>query len=82
MNEAIVSTKGWVVIPKVYRQKYNLRPGSRVQIVDYGAGLSIVPLPDNPVDALQGLLARGPSLTADLLAERRKEREKEERRLE
>jgi AbrB family looped-hinge helix DNA binding protein len=81
MNEATVSTKGWVVIPKVYRQKYNLRPGARVQIVDYGGGLSIVPLSDDPIESLHGLLAGGPSLTGDLLAERQKEKEKEDGRL-
>ncbi len=27
-----VSTKGWVVIPKEYRERYGLRPGTRVQL--------------------------------------------------
>lgn len=81
MSEAIVSTKGWVVIPKAFREKYNLKPGSRVQIVDYGGGLSIVPLPEDPVAALRGMFAGGPSLTADLLTERQKEKEKEESRI-
>lgn len=80
MNEVTVSTKGWVVIPKALRDKYNLQPGTQVRVVDYGGGLSIVPLPDDPVAALRGLLADGPSLTADLLAERKREKEKEEAR--
>jgi hypothetical protein len=52
-----------------------------VQIVDYGGGLSIVPLSDDPIESLHGLLAGGPSLTGDLLAERQKEKEKEDGRL-
>lgn len=80
MNEVTVSTKGWVVIPKALRDKYNLQPGTQVRVVDYGGGLSIVPLPDDPVASLRGLLADGPSLTADLLAERKREKEKEEAR--
>ncbi|WP_420645788.1 AbrB/MazE/SpoVT family DNA-binding domain-containing protein [Candidatus Leptofilum sp.] len=82
MPTAIVSNKGWVVIPKIYRQKYKLKPGDRVRIVDYGGGLSVVPLPEDPITALRGLLAPEPSLTADLLAERQKEKSIEESRIE
>lgn len=80
MYTATVSTKGWVVIPKDLREKYNLRKGTRVQVVDYGNMLVLVPLPDDPVDALHGMLEGGPSLTADLLAERARERAREEGR--
>ena len=79
MGTATVSAKGWVVIPKPIREKHGLKKGSRVQIVDYGPILALVPLPDDPVEALHGLLQDGPSLTADLLAERRREREREEK---
>lgn len=78
MQTAVVSAKGWVVVPKEYRLKYNLKPGTRVQVVDYGGVLSIIPLPEQPVTALRGLLAGGPSLTADLLTERQEERAREE----
>lgn len=80
MNEVIVSAKGWIVIPKALREKYKLQPGTQVCVVDYRGGLSIVPLPDDPVAALRGMFADGPSLTADLLAERKREKEKEEMR--
>jgi AbrB family looped-hinge helix DNA binding protein len=74
MTTTTVSNKGRIVIPKAYRLKYNLKPGVRVRIVDYGGGLSIVPLPEEPVRALRGMFAKGPSLTADLLAERQEAR--------
>lgn len=77
MTIATVSQKGWVVIPKVYRQKYNIRPGDEVRIIDYGGVLVIVPLPEDPVTALRGMLADGPSLTADLLAERQEAKQRE-----
>jgi AbrB family looped-hinge helix DNA binding protein len=82
MPTATVSNKGWVVIPKVYRKKYKIKSGDRVRIVDYGGGLSVVPLPEDPISALRGLLAAEPSLTADLLTERQKEKANEESRLE
>lgn len=73
MFEATVSTKGWVVIPKAYREKYALFPGTQVQIVDYGSGLAVIPLPDDPIATLRGMFADGPSLTDDLLTERHRD---------
>lgn len=78
MYTAKVSPKGWVVIPKDLRAKYGLKEGSQVQVVDYGDVLALVPLPDDPIEALHGMLADGPSLTADLLEERARERKQEE----
>jgi len=82
MYTATVSAKGWIVIPKVYREKYGLEPGRKVQVVDYGGGLSIVPIAEDPIEALRGMFANGPSLTEDLLEERRREREREEAKVE
>ncbi|GJM42929.1 MAG: hypothetical protein DHS20C20_32110 [Ardenticatenaceae bacterium] len=82
MPTAVVSNKGWIVIPKAFRQKYKIKPGDRVRIIDYGGGLSVVPLPADPITALRGLLASEPSLTADLLAERQQEIAIEESRIE
>jgi AbrB family looped-hinge helix DNA binding protein len=79
MHTAKVSAKGWVVIPKAMRDRHGLEKGSRVQIVDNGEMLAIVPLPDDPVEALHGMFADGPSLTEELLAEREQERMREER---
>ena len=75
-----VSAKGWVVIPKSLREKYGLRKGSQVQVIDYGQVIVLVPLPGDPVEALRGMLAGGPSLTEALLAERKRERDQEESR--
>ena len=79
MFVATVSSKGWVVIPKDLREKYGLKKGTRVQVVDYGDALALNPLQDDPVEALHGMQGGGPSLTADLLAERAHERAREER---
>ena len=80
MHTAKVSTKGWVVIPKALREKHGIREGTRVQIVAYGDILALIPLPDDPAKALHGMLKKGPSLTADLLAEHAGEKAREEER--
>jgi len=73
-----VSTKGWVVIPAALRKRYNLDPGTEVQIVDYGEVLAIVPVKENPIEASAGMLAgEGKSLTQALLDDHNQELEGE-----
>ncbi|MCL7452983.1 MAG: AbrB/MazE/SpoVT family DNA-binding domain-containing protein [Anaerolineae bacterium] len=79
MHTATVSAKGWVVIPKSIREKHGLKKGSRVQVLDYGQIVAIVPLPADPIEALHGMFEDGPSLTKELLAERERERAREDR---
>ena len=78
MTMLTVSSKGWVVIPAELRRKYDLQPGSRVMLVDYGGVLALVPALDDPVEQAHGLLAgRKSSLTKALRAEKAKERARE-----
>jgi AbrB family looped-hinge helix DNA binding protein len=72
-----LSEKGWVVIPAAMRKKYGLKPGSNVQVVDYGGVLAIVPAFKNPVQDGAGMLKGGEALTQAVLEEHRKERERE-----
>jgi AbrB family looped-hinge helix DNA binding protein len=82
MPIAKMSAKSWVVIPKDLRKKYGLKPGSRVSLVDVGRGIHLVPIPEDPVGALYGMLAGpGPSMTEQLLEERRLERDREEAKI-
>ena len=78
MHTTTVSAKGWVVIPKSIRDKHGLKKGSRVQVLDYGQLLAIVPIPDDPVEALHGMFETESSLTQDLLTERKRDRAREE----
>jgi AbrB family looped-hinge helix DNA binding protein len=77
MATAKISQKGWVVIPAEYRQRYGLKPGDTVRIVDYGGVLSVVPALGDPVQGARGMLS-GDSLTEALLRERARERELDE----
>ncbi|MHB0876992.1 MAG: AbrB/MazE/SpoVT family DNA-binding domain-containing protein [Anaerolineae bacterium] len=73
MKPVVVSSKGWVVIPARLRRKYNLRPGTRVRIVDYGGVISTVPENDDPVANAAGMLHSTKSLAEALLTEHRAE---------
>jgi AbrB family looped-hinge helix DNA binding protein len=80
MPVAKISAKGWVVIPAEIRRKYNLRPGDKVNFIDYGGRFSIAPVPRDPIAQGLGILAGGPSLTKALLKEREEERRREDRK--
>ena len=77
MATVTVSAKGRVVIPAAYRKKYRIRSGSKVEVVDFGGAMSLVPLTQHPVRDAQGLLKRGRGLTKGLLSERTAERKRE-----
>ncbi len=68
MDQLKISEKGWVVIPSNLRRKYGLKPGTRVQVVDYGGVVSLVPLLKNPIHDAAGML-KGQSLAKAALAE-------------
>ena len=70
-----LSQKGWVVIPAALRQKYGLKPGAHLQVVDYGGVLAIVPAFKNPVKDGAGMLKGGNSLTQAMVEEHRRERQ-------
>ncbi len=72
--EAKISSKGWVVIPAELRQKYNLKPGDKVHVVDYGGVVSLVPTSADPVKHAAGMLKGRRSLTKAILQEHRQER--------
>jgi AbrB family looped-hinge helix DNA binding protein len=72
-----LSQKGWVVIPAALREKYGLKPGSEVQVVDYGGVFAIVPVFKDAIAVGAGLLKDRDSLTAYIVDEHRGEREGE-----
>lgn len=73
----VISQKGWVVVPAELRRKYALKPGSTVQIVDYGGVLALVPTMADPVKQAAGMLKGKKSLTQALRAERLADRRRE-----
>lgn len=83
MKTITVSAKGAIVIPKEIREARGLYPGTRVQIVTYDGLTAIVPVPDDPIAALDGMFADddGVKWTDILLQERRADFEREEAKI-
>ena len=74
---AKVSLRGQTVIPAELRQKYNIRPNSRVEFIDAGGEIVLIPVPENGFKTARGMLkGKGMSLK-DLWDFRRAERARE-----
>ena len=77
MKTSTLSKKGWVVIPNDVRKRYNLKKGDKVNIIDYGGVISIIPVSKNPVKDTAGILKGKTSLTEALLKYRKEEKARE-----
>ena len=70
--ESVITEKGQVVIPAALRRKYRIEKGSRIQWLDTGLAIKLIPIPKDPISALRGH-AQGEGLTRELLENRRKD---------
>ena len=75
-----ISEKGQLVIPKKLRVKYKLEAKSRVEWIDTGQGLFLIPISKDTITSSRGMLG-GTKITTKLLLEtRRKDKEIELKR--
>ncbi|MBI5789296.1 MAG: AbrB/MazE/SpoVT family DNA-binding domain-containing protein [Candidatus Schekmanbacteria bacterium] len=68
-----ILSKGQVVIPAQIRKRYNMKTGSKLQLMEYRGIIYLIPPVDNPIEAACGILPAKPSLSAKLLEERKKD---------
>lgn len=68
-----LSPKGWIIIPAAIRDKYGLKPGTILQIVDYGGVLAIIPAYKDPVKQGAGMLKGKDSLTQAAVEDHKRE---------
>lgn len=80
MTVVITSSRGQIVIPRAIRKKLHIVPGKKILVKAEENRAVLMPLPDDPVEEFCGVFKAGPSLTKALLAERKKDREREEKK--
>ena len=70
---AIVKTlsKGQIIIPSEIRKKYQIKPGTKIQIMEYGSIIYLIPPAEDPIHAACGILPSKPSLSEKLILERK-----------
>ena len=76
-----LSAKRQVSIPKTLCDQLDLRPGARIAWEAADGKLIGRPLPLNVLKKLTGIHKGGPDLVAQLLKQRREDREREDRKL-
>lgn len=77
MKTTTVSKKGWVVIPNEIREKYDIKKGDKVNIIDYGNIIAIIPASKDVIRDSAGIFKSKKSLTKSLLNDRKEEIERE-----
>jgi AbrB family looped-hinge helix DNA binding protein len=77
MAEVSVSNKGQIVIPARLREKYGIRPGSCISLVEREQELVLKSLSKESVRQACGMLVSRTSATKQLLAERAKDKRRE-----
>ena len=73
MRRAKVLAKGQIVIPSSIRKKFDIQPGTEIQIFEYGDIIYLVPPAKDPIEQAKGCLPSSPSLSEELLIGRRKD---------
>ena len=71
-----ISTRGQTAIPAEIRRRHGLKPNTRLQWIDDGKVITVVPVSDDPIASFRGR-SRGKGLVAELLKGRQEERERE-----
>ena len=82
MDAAYVTTKGQLVIPARIRRKLGIKPGTKVCFVERGNEILFQPVTKEYIRSVCGMLKSDTSVTEELKNERKKEREREEAKLE
>ena len=66
-------SKGQIVIPADIRKRYQIEPGSELQIMEYGGIIYLIPPVEDPIKEACGLLPAKPSLSKKILEGRKGE---------
>ncbi len=52
--ESTVTIRGQTAIPAAIRKRYNIKPKMRLDWIDDGHSITVVPIPQDPIKALKG----------------------------
>lgn len=73
-----VLSGGRIRLPETVRERYDLKEGVQIKMVDHDGVFVVIPPAEWPAEVLRGKLEEGLSLTEDLLDSRSEDKEKEE----
>jgi len=73
--ESTVTVRGQTAIPVAIRKKYNIKPSTKLEWIDDGHTITVLPIPQEPVKALKGKF-KDVNLREALLKSRQEERKR------
>jgi AbrB family looped-hinge helix DNA binding protein len=79
MTTTTITSKGQIVIPSKIRKRLNIKPGMRFVVQEQGRKIIVEQVDKNYFDQFAGIL-KGTNATEDLLKERKREKERENKR--
>jgi AbrB family looped-hinge helix DNA binding protein len=79
MTTTTITSKGQIVIPSKIRKHLNIKPGMRFVVQEQGRKIIVEQIDKNYFDQFAGIL-KGTNATEQLLMERKRERERENKR--
>lgn len=80
MKQTKVSVRGQTVIPREIREQLGIKPNTKLAWSVRDGVIIVVPIPEDPVRALVGILKDTGYTFEDFMEERRRERELDRRR--
>ena len=72
-----VSSRGQTSVPAEIRKKYGIGTNTKLQWIDRGGSITVVPIGSDPIGSFRGR-SRGRNLVSALLKARKEERERDE----
>ena len=79
MTTTTITSKGQIVIPSRIRKHLNIKPGMRFVVQEKGRKIIVEQVDKNYFDQFAGIL-KGTNATEELLMERKRENEKENKK--
>lgn len=71
------SSKFQIAIPKAIRNKLRIKPGQKLAVSESDGLIVLTPIPPDPVEFLCGILKDEPSMTEELIKDRKRDLEHE-----
>ena len=73
--ESTVTVRGQTAIPVAIRRRYNITPQTKLEWIDDGQTITVLPIAKDPIKALRGRF-KNSQLLKGLLSSRKEERER------
>ncbi len=80
MKQTVVSVRGQTVIPREIREQLGIKPKTKLVWSAQEGVITVIPIPEDPIEASFGILAGRGYTLEDFLEERRQERVLEQER--